>query len=69
MGIETFSINEFIKIVNVSLIKQGDMLWKDGDIVQIKDVDTFENRIEVWNEDKSLSELIYDYELDGITKV
>jgi len=69
MSIEQFSINKFIKIVDVSLIKQGDMLWKNGDIVQIKDVDVCENRIEVWNEDKSISELIYDYELDGITRI
>jgi hypothetical protein len=69
LSIENFSINEFIEIADVSLIKQGDMLWSNGDIVQIKDIEVCENRIEVWNEDKSLSELIYDYEFSGIKKV
>lgn len=67
MIIEQFSVKQLIKIENVSLIKQGDMLWKDGDIVEIKDVEISENRIEVWNKDKTLSELIYDYEFGGIS--
>jgi hypothetical protein len=69
MVIEDFESNQFIKVINVSLIKQGDMLWQDGDVVQIKDVDPFENRIEVWNKDKYLSEFIYDNELAGITTI
>lgn len=69
MDIDKFSKDEFIKIINVDVIKQGDMLWESGDIVQIKDIDIFENRIEVWNKEKWLSEFIYDYEFDGIEKV
>jgi hypothetical protein len=69
MRIEQFTVNELIKIVDVSLIKQGNMLWNNGDVVQIKEVDIYENRIEVWDKDKYLSELIYDYELSGIEKI
>lgn len=68
MNIEHFSKNEFIKIIDVDLIKQGEMLWKSGDVVQIKDIDVFENRIEVWNKEKWLSEFIYEYEFDGIER-
>ncbi|WP_431785834.1 hypothetical protein [Paenibacillus lactis] len=68
MRIEDFSIGETIRIVDVSLIKQGDMIWDNGDIVYIRDVDIAENRIEVWDKDKYLSELIYENELSGISK-
>lgn len=68
MHIEDFSIGETIRIVDVSLIKQGDMIWDNGDIVYIRDVDIAENRIEVWDKDKYLSELIYENELSGISK-
>ncbi|MCR8641475.1 hypothetical protein NV379_02285 [Paenibacillus sp. N1-5-1-14] len=69
MRIEDFDANECIKIIDVSKIVQGDMLWKNGDIVQIKEVDVYENRLDVWRKDKYLSEFIYDYELRAIEKV
>ncbi len=69
LHIEDFSKNEWIEMRDVSLIKQGDMLWENGDIVQIKDVEKSENRIEVWNKDKLLSELIYEHELAGVAKI
>lgn len=55
--------------MDVSLIVQGDMLWENGDIVQIKDIEICENRIEVWDKEKFLSELIYDYEFKAIEKL
>ena len=36
---------DLIKIVDVNKIKQGDYLWEDGDIVEVKDVE--DDRIEV----------------------
>ncbi|GEM_PF-3873092 len=60
---------DLIKIVDVSCIAQGDYLWSNGDIVEVKDVEENENRIEVWDKDKFLSELIYTYEFKGIEKV
>jgi hypothetical protein len=62
----SFQIGGLIKIVNVDLIKQGDYLWSNGDIVEVKDIEEYEDRIEVWNTDKSLSELIYTHEFKGI---
>ncbi|GAA4879961.1 hypothetical protein GCM10023310_70180 [Paenibacillus vulneris] len=69
MKISEFKPTEFIKIVDVSLIKQGDMLWENGDIVEIEDVEVYENRIAVWDKEKFLSEYIYDHELKGIEKL
>lgn len=68
MRIEELKITDSIEIVDVSKIKQGEYLWENGDIVEIKSVDIYENRIEVWNKEKYLSELIYGYELEGIRK-
>lgn len=61
-----FKPKDLIKILDVDLIKQGDYLWSNGDIVEIKDVEMNENRIEVWNINKTLSELINIHEFTGI---
>lgn len=64
-----FQKGELIKIVYVDQIKQGEYLWSNDDIVEIRDVEEFEDRIEVWNVDKTLSELIYINEFKGIKKI
>ncbi|MEK4951936.1 hypothetical protein NST12_16715 [Bacillus sp. FSL W8-1127] len=66
MDIKDFKVNDFIEIINVELIERGDETWENGDIVQVRDVDVDENRIDVWDKDKYSSEFIYNYELKGI---
>ncbi|MCA1029329.1 hypothetical protein LCM23_25280 [Cytobacillus kochii] len=71
MLITDFKKGEKVKIINVDSIKQGSLLWQDGDIVEIKGVEIGGegyNRLDVWDKDKRLSEYIYPYEFDGISK-
>lgn len=64
-----FQKGDLVKIVDVDCIKQGDYLWSNGDIVEVEAVEEDENRIEVWNKRKTLSELIYVNEFKGIEKI
>jgi hypothetical protein len=68
IGME-FNRGDSVKIVNVDIIKQGDYLWSNGDIVEVRDVEEDENRIEVWNTEKTMSELIYTNEFRGIERL
>ena len=72
MLVTDFNQKDKIKIVDISLIKQGDLLWSNGDIVEARDVEIGEegyNRIDVWCKDKYLSEYIYPNEFEGISKL
>ncbi|MEB5480857.1 hypothetical protein P8825_14925 [Shouchella clausii] len=73
MTINDFKTGTQIKIVNVSHIRQGDMLWSDGDIVEIKAVEIGNEegatRVDVWDKEKFLSEYIYPDEFKGIELV
>lgn len=60
-----------VEIVDVDSIRQASMLWTNGDIVEIKNVETGDdgyNRLDVWDKDKGLSEYIYPNEFIGIKK-
>jgi hypothetical protein len=55
-----------IEIVNINYIDKTIMGWKNGDILQIKDVEPEFNRILVYDSAKTKAEYIYDYEFAGI---
>ncbi|MEI4920521.1 hypothetical protein Q8G81_33715, partial [Klebsiella pneumoniae] len=62
MLITDFKKGEKVGIVDVDRIEQGNKHWANGDIVEIKEVETGEegyNRLRVWDSDKYLSEYIY----------
>lgn len=68
MLIADFKKGQKLKIIDVDRIQQ-DMIWDNGDIVEIKKVETGSegyNRLDVWNKDKTLSEYIYPDELIAI---
>lgn len=58
-----------IEIVNIMYIDKTIMDWKNGDILQIKDVEPMSNRILVYDSMKTKAEYIYDYEFNGIRPV
>ncbi|MFD5852634.1 MULTISPECIES: hypothetical protein [Cytobacillus] len=61
MLIIDFNKGDKVEIVDVDSIRQGSMLWTNGDIVKIKNVETGDdgyNRLDVWDKDKGLSEYI-----------
>lgn len=62
-----FNIGDKIEVVSVDKIEQGELLWANGDIVEVRDVE--DERIEVWDKDKFLSEYIYLHELIGIKQL
>ncbi|UNY48785.1 hypothetical protein P9294_gp070 [Bacillus phage FADO] len=64
-----FQKGDFIKIINVNRIRQGSYLWSNGDVVEVREVEEEAGRIEVWNREKTLSELIYIDEFKGIEKI
>jgi len=55
-----------IEIANIHYIDKTVMDWKNGDTLQIKDVEPEFNRILVYNSAKTKAEYIYDYEFAGI---
>lgn len=70
--ITDFNKGEKVEIVDVDRIEQGSKHWANGDIVEIKEVETGDegyNRLGVWDSDKYLSEYIYPNESDGIRKL
>lgn len=69
MKIEDFKAKDKIKIVDVNKIKQGDTMWENGDVVEVKNVDEEYNRLDVWRRDKYLSEFIYEKEMEGIEPI
>lgn len=72
MKISDFVQGEKLKVMDVSAIKQGDTMWEDGDVVEIRGVETGGegyNRLDVWDKDKFLSEYIYPEEFIGIQKI
>lgn len=72
MEITDFKKSDKIKIVDVGKIRQGEMMWENGDIVEIKNIETGGegyNRLDVWNKEKYLSEYIYPDEFIGIQKI
>ena len=52
-----------LKVVNAKIINQNNGSYEDGDLVEIRDLSEIEEgRIEVWDKDKFLSELMYEDE-------
>lgn len=64
-----FQPGDYIEIIKIMFIDKTIMDWKDGDILQIKDVDPKYNRILVYDNKKEKAEYIYDYEFDGIRRI
>lgn len=61
-----FQPGDYIEIVKIMYIDKTIMDWKNGDILQIKDVDPKYNRILVYDNEKTKAEYIYEYEFVGI---
>ncbi|MET3505544.1 hypothetical protein [Halalkalibacter oceani] len=72
MLITNFKKGEKIKIINVNAIRQGEMLWSNGDIVEVREVENEGlgyDRLDVWDKERYLSEYIYPDEFIGIKKL
>lgn len=70
--IDNYKVGDKIKIIDVNCIVQGENLWQNGDIVEIKRIE-FDGknytRLDVWNVNKTNSEYIYLSEFHGIKKL
>lgn len=60
---------DYIEIVNTTFIDKTIMDWKNGDVLQIKDIEPEYNRILVYNSTKEIAEYIYSYEFIGIQPI
>lgn len=76
MNIADFKKDDKILITDVDKINAGEMLWSNGDIVKVKDIQiqvlvqgNHYDRIEVWDKEEFYSEYIYPEELCGIEKI
>lgn len=72
LALSSFKEGDKIKIVDVSKIRNGKENWSNGEIVEIREIETGGegyDRLDVWHKDKSLSEYIYPDEFEGIERV
>lgn len=56
----------FVRITDIRFIDKTIMDWRNGDVLQIKEVDESTNTILVYDREKKLAEYIFDYEFDGL---
>lgn len=70
--IQEFQEGDLLLIVDVACIKDGAERWSNGETVEVRGVESGEdgdNRLDVWDADRFLSEYIYPHEFRGIQKL
>lgn len=66
-----FKQGDLLHITDVERIAYGKQMWSNGDIVEVRNVETGSegyNRLEVWDTRKYLSEYIYPEEFEGFER-